>query len=211
MYKILNTTSCKGAADQMQHDSVDVLFCKRPQYQAPKSPKETKNCETTQMHISTDSLLQVPNCTYPPRTFAFLPLSTKITVIPLQMNFVDAEDPKKSQIHTTVYFERQSHVFQFCSVCLAVACMSIIFVSRFLLLRELFFTLVVRIFVECFTMRSSTPVSTFPSDGSSGGASGHGVRFDGTVISKGGSMVHLYKTKFKLITQMDCRINMMKS
>lgn len=37
------------------------------------------------------------------------------------------------------------------------------------------------------------PIDTFSLDGSSGGSSGHGVRFDGTVISKGVSIIHLYK------------------
>lgn len=34
-------------------------------------------------------------------------------------------------------------------------------------------------------------VTSFSPEGSSGGASGHGVRFAGTVTSSGGSMIHL--------------------
>lgn len=76
--------------------------------------------------------------------------------------------------------------------------MSTIFVSRFLLLRVRL-DLGVRVFEECFAICSWTPVTTFSVDGSSGGASGQGVRFDGTVISKGGSIIHLYKTHKKSI------------
>ena len=63
-------------------------------------------------------------------------------------------------------------------------------VSCFLLLRR--FDLDVRVFVVCFTMGSWLPITSFSLAGSSGGASGHGVCFDGTVISKGGSIIHLH-------------------
>lgn len=102
------------------------------------------------------------------------------------------------QIHTALYYLRCPRlIFQF-SECLTGSCGSTIFVSRFLLLRELRLDLDVRVFEECFTMCSWTPVNTFSLDGSSGGASGHGVRFDGMVISKGGSIIHLYKTRKKI-------------
>lgn len=68
-------------------------------------------------------------------------------------------------------------------------CVSVL-VSCFLLLRR--FDLDVRVFVLCFTMGSWMPITGFSLAGSSGGASGHGVRFDGTVISKGGSIIHLH-------------------
>ena len=84
-------------------------------------------------------------------------------------------------------------IFQFCSECLTGSCVSTIFVSCFLF-RELRLDLDDRVFEECFTVCSWTSVTTFSLDGSSGGASGHGVCFDGTVISKGGSIIHLYKT-----------------
>lgn len=35
-------------------------------------------------------------------------------------------------------------------------------------------------------------VTNFSPEGSSGGTSGHGVRFAGTVTSSGGSMIHLH-------------------
>ena len=41
-------------------------------------------------------------------------------------------------------------------------------------------------------MGSWMPITGFSLAGSSGGASGHGVCFDGTVISKGGSIIHLH-------------------
>lgn len=36
----------------------------------------------------------------------------------------------------------------------------------------------------------------FSAVGSSGGASGHGVRFAGIVTSKGGSIIHLHKIEY---------------
>lgn len=71
--------------------------------------------------------------------------------------------------------------------------MSAVLVSCFLLLRR-FLDLV---FVECFTECSSLEADICSFDGSSGGESGHGVRFDGTVTSKGGSIIHLYEVHLR--------------
>lgn len=78
---------------------------------------------------------------------------------------------------------------QFCSACRVETCVSTALVSCFLLLRR--FDLGDRVFVECFTTCSWIPIARFSVVGSSGGASGHGVRFAGTVTSKGGSITHL--------------------
>ena len=103
--------------------------------------------------------------------------------------------PVVSNSHSTyIYLRCPRLIFQFCSECLTGSCVSTIFVSCFLLLLELRLDLGVRVFGECFTVCSWTPTTTFSLDGSSGGASGHGVRFDGTVISKGGSTIHLNTT-----------------
>lgn len=64
--------------------------------------------------------------------------------------------------------------------------------SCFLLLRACL-DLEVLVFVECLVVCSCVPISTFSLTGCSGGESGHGVRFDGTVISKGGSIIHLHE------------------
>lgn len=103
---------------------------------------------------------------------------------------------------TLVYIPRAFlvQVFQFCSECFVAASVSATLVSCFLLLRR--FDLDVRFFVECFTVCSWMACTTFSLDGSSGGASGHGVRFDGTVTSKGGSIIHLWKQQ---TNQMECR------
>lgn len=103
--------------------------------------------------------------------------------------------PVVSNSHSTyIYLRCPRLIFQFCSECLTGSCVSTIFVSCFLLLRELRLDLGVRVLGECFTLCSWTPTTTFSLDGSSGGASGQGVRFDGTVISKGGSTIHLNTT-----------------
>jgi hypothetical protein len=80
--------------------------------------------------------------------------------------------------------------FQFCSECLAETCVSANTTSCFLLLLELRFDLGDRVFEERLAV-CSWLTDIFSLEGSSGGASGHGVRFDGTVISKGGSIIHL--------------------
>lgn len=49
------------------------------------------------------------------------------------------------------------------------------------------------VLVEGLFVCSCVLVKTFSLDGSSGGASGHGLRFDGIVMSKGGSIIHLHK------------------
>ena len=49
------------------------------------------------------------------------------------------------------------------------------------------------VLVEGLFVCSCVPVKIFSLNGSSGGASGHGVRFDGIVMSKGGSIIHLHK------------------
>ena len=71
-------------------------------------------------------------------------------------------------------------------------CGSAVLDSCFLLLRELCFDLDARDFACRFSVCSWILIS-FTLDGSSGGASGHGVRLAGTVTSKGGSIIHLNK------------------
>ena len=72
------------------------------------------------------------------------------------------------------------------------ACTPITLVSCLLLLL-LRLDLGVLVLVECLFVCSCVPIDTSSLDGSSGGASGHGVRFDGTVMSKGGSIIHLHE------------------
>lgn len=69
--------------------------------------------------------------------------------------------------------------------------------SRFFLLREL------RLDLEdlpFFETRFSTRLLSFAIclNGRSGGASGHGVRFAGTTISRGGSITHLQTKKIPI-------------
>ena len=81
-----------------------------------------------------------------------------------------------------------------CSECVET-CTPITLVSCFLLLL-LRLDLGVLVFVVCVFDCSSVPATntfSFSLDGSSGGESGHGVRFDGTVMSKGGSITHLHE------------------
>ena len=90
--------------------------------------------------------------------------------------------------------------FQFCSEFVVETCVPTNFASCFLLLLELCFDLGDLVFGECLTAcswliviflleGSSGVILLF--EGSSGGASGHGVRFDGMVISNGWSIIHL--------------------
>lgn len=88
-----------------------------------------------------------------------------------------------------VYMTFSLKRFQFCSECLVETCVSINFDSC--LLPLLRFDLDDRVFV-CLRVCSEMLITGFSIVGSSGGTSGHGVRFDGTVISKGGSMIHLH-------------------
>lgn len=53
--------------------------------------------------------------------------------------------------------------------------------------------LLVRGFAVRFSMLFSWLLTNFSTVGSSGGASGHGVRFAGTVTSSGGSIIHLHR------------------
>ena len=81
--------------------------------------------------------------------------------------------------------------FQFFSECVET-CTPITLASCFLLLRVRL-DLDVLVFVECLVVWSCVPSSSFSLIGSWGGASGHGVRFDGTVMSRGGSITHLHE------------------
>lgn len=80
---------------------------------------------------------------------------------------------------------------QCCSECVET-CTPINLVSCFLLLR-LRLDVDVLVLVECLVTCSCVPISTFSLIGSSGGAFGHGERFDGTVTSRGGSIIHLHE------------------
>lgn len=78
-------------------------------------------------------------------------------------------------------------IYQFLSLC---TCVSTVRVSCFRLLRR--FDLGDRVLVECLAaMFSCVVIGSVSAVGSSGGTSGHGVRFAGTVTSKGGSITHL--------------------
>lgn len=84
--------------------------------------------------------------------------------------------------------------FQILSGCLVETCVSTVLVSCFLfreprLLEDLVFG---GRFVGCSWIAVTTEFN-FSTDGSSGGTSGQGVRFDGTVISRGGSIIHLQR------------------
>lgn len=103
---------------------------------------------------------------------------------------LDAEGSPVSNPNSSTHRRSPGLDFQFCSECLAETCVSTNFASCFLLLRELRLDLGDRVFVGCLT-GCSWLITIFSLEGSSGGASGHGVRLDGTVISKGGSIIHL--------------------
>lgn len=86
-------------------------------------------------------------------------------------------------------------VFHFSSACLPETCVSTILDSCFLLRREVCLGLVTRLALVGRFSFCSWVLITLSLDGSSGGASGHGVCFAGTVISKGGLIIHLYAVK----------------
>ena len=92
---------------------------------------------------------------------------------------------QQSQIHKAVSLICPC---QFCSECLVETCVSTNFASCFLLLLR--FDRGDRVFGERLIVCSWLIVN-FLLEGSSGGASGHRVCFDGTVISNGGSIIHL--------------------
>lgn len=94
-----------------------------------------------------------------------------------------------SQLYNSQTF-LTSKVFH-CSPEFLAECVSTTLDSRFFLLLELRFDLRGRVFVPGFSLFSSVAI-VVSLDGSSGGASGHGVRFDGTVTSIGVSMIHLH-------------------
>lgn len=83
------------------------------------------------------------------------------------------------QIHDLYYFSKEFLVEMFSST---------LFATCFLFLE---LRLLVRGFAVRFSMFSSL-LTNFSTEGSSGGASGHGVRFAGTVTSRGGSIIHLH-------------------
>lgn len=73
-------------------------------------------------------------------------------------------------------------------------CSSSVFGVRFFLPLELRFLLPLLV-VARFSGTSWLVVISLAGEGNSGVASGHGVRLAGTVISNGGSIIHLLKTE----------------
>lgn len=92
----------------------------------------------------------------------------------------------KQQQHCLTSFAQWG--FYSSSETFAETCRSAVLDSCFLLPRELCFDLDGRL---CRFSVCSWMLVSFTLDGSSGGASGHGVRLAGTVTSKGGSIIHL--------------------
>lgn len=105
------------------------------------------------------------------------------------VTFLDVEDGS---------FHFLTHVARCCRqtichayLCPSETCASPVWDSRFRLILELCFLVARDVLVGRLSVRSWI-IFKFSFDGSSGGASGHGVRLAGTVISRGGSIIHLH-------------------
>lgn len=187
--KIIQASSDEAnAAEQSWHYLSGEQIYISPQQKNEGKNNIEKNCwNQTRMHICWSTVVTTHSI-----WILFLFLSSKnmsfcICSIQILVNEEQQFRNHKAQCISKMHIL----TFQFCSECVET-CTPITLASCFLLLRVRL-DLDVLVFVECLVVWSCVPSSSFSLIGSWGGASGHGVRFDGTVMSRGGSIIHLHE------------------